>query len=94
MDIIEYVPTSLKEVTNLMKEKDLRVRLPVEELNVLLEIEKEDLDEDVHQHDVTCKYIQESIIDEPFKTTASEGSEGSFSDDFRQDSDDENDVLV
>ena len=46
LDIIEYVPDSLKEVTDLIKEKELRLRLPLEELKVLLEEEKdEEMDE-------------------------------------------------
>ena len=46
MDLIGYLPSSLKEVTSLITEKDLRLRFPLEELQVLLEAEKEeDLDE-------------------------------------------------
>ncbi|KAJ7345100.1 hypothetical protein JRQ81_001050 [Phrynocephalus forsythii] len=37
MDAIEYFPDELQEILDLMAEKELRVRLPIEELELLLE---------------------------------------------------------
>lgn len=37
MDAIEYFPDEMQEVVDLMTEKELRVRLPLEELELLLE---------------------------------------------------------
>lgn len=37
MDAIEYFPDELQEILDLMVEKELRVRLPIEELELLLE---------------------------------------------------------
>ncbi|XP_024423401.2 nuclear exosome regulator NRDE2 [Desmodus rotundus] len=37
MDAVEYFPDEMQEVLDLMTEKELRVRLPVEELDLLLE---------------------------------------------------------
>ncbi|XP_018414025.1 PREDICTED: protein NRDE2 homolog [Nanorana parkeri] len=37
MDAVEYFPEQLQEVADLMTEKELRVRLPLEELDLLLE---------------------------------------------------------
>lgn len=37
MDAIEYFPGEMQEILDLMTEKELRVRLPVEELELLLE---------------------------------------------------------
>ena len=58
LDIVEFVPAAIKEVAKLMAEKDLRLRVPVEELDVLLEIEKEEdineLDQDPDIKDVPC----------------------------------------
>ena len=42
MDVVEYFPPSIREVAKLMTEKDLRLRVPLEELDVLLETETED----------------------------------------------------
>ena len=36
MDCVKYFPEMLQEVSDLMTEKELRVRLPLEELDVLL----------------------------------------------------------
>lgn len=38
MDAIEYFPDQLQETLDLMTEKELRVRVPVEELDLLLEV--------------------------------------------------------
>lgn len=38
MDAIEYFPEDLQETLDLMTEKELRVRVPMEELDLLLEI--------------------------------------------------------
>lgn len=37
MDAVEYFPDEMQEVMDLMTEKELRVRLPLEELELLLE---------------------------------------------------------
>lgn len=37
LDAVEYFPDELQEVVDLMTEKELRVRLPLEELELLLE---------------------------------------------------------
>lgn len=37
MDAVEYFPDEMQEVVDLMTEKELRVRLPLEELELLLE---------------------------------------------------------
>ena len=37
MDAVEYFPNEMQEVVDLMTEKELRVRLPLEELELLLE---------------------------------------------------------
>lgn len=37
LDAVEYFPEELQEVLDLMTEKELRVRLPAEELELLLE---------------------------------------------------------
>lgn len=37
MDAIEYFPDMLQEILDLMTEKELRVRVPIEELELLLE---------------------------------------------------------
>lgn len=37
MDAVEYFPGEMQEILDLMTEKELRVRLPVEELELLLE---------------------------------------------------------
>lgn len=42
MDVVEYIPTFLKEAISLMMEKDIRLRFPIEELRILLEEEKEE----------------------------------------------------
>lgn len=42
MDVVGYVPGSLKEVVNLITEKDIRLRFPIEELRILLEEEKDE----------------------------------------------------
>ena len=39
MDVVRYVPNMVKEVTGILLEKDLRLRFPPEELDVLLEPE-------------------------------------------------------
>ena len=58
MDIVEYVPASIREVAKLMAEKDLRLRVPLEELDVLLETENEEnfneLHEDPDIKDISC----------------------------------------
>jgi hypothetical protein len=41
LDGVTYFPEMLKEITDLMAEKQLYIRLPLEELEVLLEIENE-----------------------------------------------------
>lgn len=38
MDAVEYFPDDLQETLDLMTEKELRVRLPMEELDLLLEV--------------------------------------------------------
>lgn len=42
MDVVQYIPTFLKEAISLMMEKDIRLRFPIEELRILLEEEKEE----------------------------------------------------
>lgn len=37
MDAVEYFPDEIQEILDLMTEKELRVRLPLEELDLLLE---------------------------------------------------------
>jgi hypothetical protein len=37
MDAMEYFPDELQEILDVMTEKELRVRLPLEELELLLE---------------------------------------------------------
>lgn len=37
MDAVEYFPDDMQEVLDLMTEKELRLRLPAEELELLLE---------------------------------------------------------
>lgn len=37
MDAVEYFPGEMQEILDLMTEKELRVRLPMEELELLLE---------------------------------------------------------
>lgn len=37
MDAISYFPDELQEILDLMTEKELRVRVPIEELELLLE---------------------------------------------------------
>ena len=37
MDVMEYFPEELQEILDGMTEKELRVRLPLEELELLLE---------------------------------------------------------
>ena len=46
MDALSYFPNMMKEVQDLMKEKQLYVRLPGEELNLLLQNEEVDEDDD------------------------------------------------
>jgi hypothetical protein len=41
MDVVSYFPEMMKEVLDLMGEKQLLVRLPIEELDLLLEIDDE-----------------------------------------------------
>lgn len=38
MDAVEYFPDHLQETLDLMTEKELRVRVPMEELDLLLEV--------------------------------------------------------
>ncbi len=38
MDAVEYFPEQLQETLDLMTEKELRVRVPIEELDLLLEV--------------------------------------------------------
>lgn len=37
MDAVDYFPDEMHEILDLMTEKELRVRLPLEELELLLE---------------------------------------------------------
>ena len=37
LDAVEYFPDEMQEILDLMTEKELRVRLPLEELELLLE---------------------------------------------------------
>ncbi len=93
MDIIGYLPPSIKEVTSLMIEKDLRLRFPLEELQVLLEAEKEeDLEELPPGPTVEDAVTSVEEYTEVKSSQASEESEDNFSDDFQQDSD-EDDAL-
>ncbi len=48
LDVVQYEPDLLKEVVDLMTEKKLRVRLPLEELDVLCEpvVEEDDAEAD------------------------------------------------
>lgn len=41
LDGVSYFPELLKEITDLMTEKNVHIRMPIAELNVLLELEKE-----------------------------------------------------
>lgn len=83
MDIVEYVPASIREVTKLMAEKDLRLRVPLEELDVLLETENEEIFDESLQDpdikDIPCDGAKESP-EENIESMTSE-SENDFSDD-------------
>jgi len=56
LDGVTYFPDMLKEITDLMTEKQLYVRLPVEELDVLLEIENE-----AHEKEDQAKSTQDVV---------------------------------
>lgn len=92
MDIIGYLPPSIKEVTSLMIEKDLRLRFPLEELQVLLEAEKEEDLEELPPGPTVEDAVTSLEESTEVKSQASEESEDNFSDDFQQDSD-EDDAL-
>lgn len=80
MDTISYVPSSLKEVVGLLLEKELRLRFPVEELDLLLEPETE---EDYEDHSVNPV----DDINENRQLTSDEEDGNIFSDDFESTSD-------
>lgn len=44
MDMVRCSPASLEEAASLMSEKELRLRLPVEELRLLLQSESEEME--------------------------------------------------
>ncbi|XP_045026385.1 nuclear exosome regulator NRDE2 [Daphnia magna] len=91
MDIIQYEPSSLKEVTNLMTEKDLRLRFPLEELELLLETEKEENADGLHQVQIGNKndsFVDATAYAEALKSLTSE-SEDNFSEDLQQDSEED-----
>ncbi|RXG61097.1 Protein NRDE2-like protein [Armadillidium vulgare] len=44
LDCISFLPEKMDEIFRMMTEKGIRIRLPLEELDLLLEEEKEDLE--------------------------------------------------
>lgn len=82
MDVVEYVPAILKEVAGLLAEKELRLRFPLEELDVLLE--PEEMEEDA------AEAVGEQAIDDGKSAHDSE-EEQNFSDDFNSDEEEDND---
>ena len=61
MDALTYFPDMLKEIHDLMSEKQILIRLPLEELNVLLENENENNDE---THEKAKKKFSDSDVDD------------------------------
>ncbi|XP_057380946.1 nuclear exosome regulator NRDE2-like [Daphnia carinata] len=90
MDIMEYAPSSLKEVTKLMTEKDLRLRFPLEELELLLETEREENADGLCQVQIGNKDDSrvDAIAAEALTSLSSE-SEDNFSEDFQHDSEED-----
>ena len=81
MDVVEYVPGSLKEVVGLMQEKELRMRFPLEELDVLLEPE-----EDVEITETEIEVAPETEVkEELIQDSSDDSSDGDFSEDFEPD---------
>jgi len=80
MDVIEYAPGSLKEVIGLLQEKELRLRFPLEELDVLLEPEP-DIDADNEVREVPMQVEEE----EKLSDNSSDDSSDDFSEEFEQD---------
>lgn len=74
-----------------MTEKDLRLRFPIEELDLLLETEREEGADVIHQDQVDDNDGVRAIAlsDETPKSLTSE-SEDNFSEDFQHDSDADN----
>ncbi len=78
MDAVEQVPVTLKEVAGLIAEKELRLRFPLEELDVLLEPEEVEENEE-----------EESTQDTQNVPAQDSEEEGNFSEDFEEDDVDE-----
>jgi len=42
LDVVRYLPTELTKITEIMEEKELRTRAPVDEVKLLKELSEED----------------------------------------------------
>ena len=83
MDIIKYVPGTLKEVVSLLQEKELRLRFPLEELDVLLEPE---LDADDEMTETETQALPETGANESLiQDSSDDSSDGNFSEEFEPD---------
>jgi hypothetical protein len=81
MDAIAYVPSSFKEIVRLLLEKELRLRFPVEELDLLMEEEAED-DSEVDQNSETQINIDKNKHDLTSNKTSDDEDGSIFSDEF------------
>lgn len=78
MDVVEYAPAAIKEVVGLLQEKELRLRFPLEELDVLLEPEP-DLDLETVDDQKPIERQENKTPD----SNSSQESEDDLSDDFQ-----------
>ena len=87
MDVVDYVPSLVKEVAGLLLEKDLRLRFPLEELDVLLEPEP---DLEVAGTSETENMDADEAVEEQGNDAEGRGSDGSddnLSEDYENEAD-------
>jgi hypothetical protein len=87
MDVVDYVPSLVKEVAGLLLEKDLRLRFPLEELDVLLEPEP---DLEVAGTGETENMDADEAVEEQGNDAEGRGSDGSddnLSEDYENEAD-------
>jgi hypothetical protein len=75
MDALAYFPGMLKEIHDLMKEKQFLLRLPLEELNVLLEKEEDDAEGENDRISSKSEESDDDIQELPIEDLSNEGNE-------------------
>ena len=87
MDVVDYVPSLVKEVAGLLLEKDLRLRFPLEELDVLLEPEP-DL-EVAGTSETENMDADEAVVEQgnDAEGRGSDGSDDNLSEDYENEAD-------